>query len=78
MTIRTESTKKPPCRQTLLSELHFCACRGCGEPMLLAWDGETKTYGGMCPGCGVFSPLRSAEDANPPRPHDDDHRRMSS
>jgi hypothetical protein len=68
MTQLTELTKKPPCRQTPLSELHCCACRECGEPMLLAWDGQTNKYGGMCPGCGVFSPLRSAEDANPPRP----------
>jgi hypothetical protein len=68
MTEPTEITKKPPCRQTQLAELHCCACRGCGEPMLLAWDGQTNKYGGMCPGCGVFSPLRSAEDANPPRP----------
>ena len=68
MTQLTELTKKQPCRQTPLSELHCCACRGCGEPMLLAWDGQTNKYGGMCPGCGVFSPLRSAEDANPPRP----------
>jgi hypothetical protein len=68
MTEPTEITKKPPCRKTPLSELHCCACRGCGDPMLLAWDGQTNMYGGMCPGCGVFSPLRSAEDANPPRP----------
>lgn len=68
MTEPTEITKKSPCRQTQLAELHCCACRGCGEPMLLAWDGQTNKYGGMCPGCGVFSPLRSAEDANPPRP----------
>ncbi len=68
MTIRTEPTKKPPCRRTPLAELHCCACRGCGEAMLLAWDGQANRYGGMCPNCGVFSPLRSAEDANPPRP----------
>jgi hypothetical protein len=68
MTIPIESTKKSTCRETPLAELHCCACRGCGEAMLLAWDGQTQKYGGMCPGCGVFSPLRSAVDANPPRP----------
>ena len=24
--------------------------------MLMAWCGQTNMYGGMCPGCGVFSP----------------------
>src|SRR5271169_2699854 len=63
MAIPIESTKKSSCRETPLPELHCCACRGCGEPMLLAWDGQTNKYGGMCPFCGIFSPLRSAEDA---------------
>ena len=73
-----ELTKKSSCRRIPLTELHCCACQGCGEPMLLAWDGQTNNYGGMCPFCGVFSPLSSAVDANPPRPSDDDDRGMSS
>jgi len=61
-------TKKPPCRQTEPPDLHCCACRECGQPMLLAWEGQTHRYGGMCADCGIFAPLRAAEDAHPPRP----------
>ena len=75
----TEITKKPPCRQTPLAELHCCACRGCGEPMLLAWDGQTKKYGGMCPVLRRLLTPKVSRRRQPTEARiDDDHRRMSS
>ncbi len=49
-------------KQTMNEDVRFCACKECGQHMILGFDNVHKNYVAICEACKTYQPIHDGDD----------------